>query len=198
MTAKDAPPKAPSKLRAAERIRQTASELFYRQGIRAVGVDEIVTSAGVTKPSLYRSYASKDDLAAQYLRDYETDFWAIFEAPRAEHPTDARAQLIAYMTGLAQRATHDHYRGCGLTNAVVEYPHGDHPALEVARANKRALRARLVDMSQAMGARDPDQLADGLLLLLEGTYASGQMFGKGGPAGSLVAVAQALIDAQVN
>ncbi len=55
--------------RAAERIRETAGELFYRQGIRAVGVDEIVTRAGVTKPSLYRSFPSKDELAAAYLRD---------------------------------------------------------------------------------------------------------------------------------
>lgn len=43
--------------RAAERIFDTACDLFYRDGIRAVGVDEIVTRAGVTKPSLYRSFA---------------------------------------------------------------------------------------------------------------------------------------------
>ncbi len=51
---------------AVDRIRKTARELFYREGIRAVGVDEIVTRAGVTKPSLYRSFSSKDELAAAY------------------------------------------------------------------------------------------------------------------------------------
>ena len=60
---------AAAPLRAADRIRASASELFYREGIRAVGVDEVVDRAGVTKPSLYRSFASKDDLAAAYLRD---------------------------------------------------------------------------------------------------------------------------------
>jgi AcrR family transcriptional regulator len=186
-----------AKPKAAERIRRTARELFYREGIRAIGVEEIVSRAGVTKPSLYRSYASKDDLAAEYLRDYELAFWSVFEAGLEAHPGDARAQLMFYLEGLAQRATQASYRGCGLTNAVVEYPGDDHPARKVAQTHKRKLRARLVEMSAAMGAKEPDVLADGLLLLLEGTYASGQLFGRQGPARSLVAVAEQLIDASL-
>ena len=186
-----------NKPRAAERIRRTARELFYREGIRAIGVEEIVSKAGVTKPSLYRSYASKDELAAEYLRDYELAFWKVFEAGAETHPDDARAQLMAYVEGLAHRATQVGYRGCGLTNAVVEYPGDDHPARKVAQVHKRKLRARLVAMCEAMGAKSPEVLADGLLLLLEGTYASGQLFGKQGPARSLVTVAKQLIDASL-
>lgn len=186
-----------TKPKAAERIRRTARELFYREGIRAIGVEEIVSRAGVTKPSLYRSYASKDDLAAEYLRDYEMAFWSVFEAGAEAHPGDTRAQLMFYLEGLAQRATQASYRGCGLTNAVVEYPGDDHPARKVAQTHKRKLRARLVEMSAAMGAKDPAVLADGLLLLLEGTYASGQLFGRQGPARSLIAVAEQLIDASL-
>ncbi|RDI99523.1 TetR/AcrR family transcriptional regulator [Dyella solisilvae] len=192
-----APDATEDKPRAAERIRRTARELFYREGIRAIGVEEIVSQAGVTKPSLYRSYASKDELAAEYLRDYEAAFWEVFEAGAQVHPGDARAQLMAYFEGLAQRATQSGYRGCGLTNAVVEYPGDEHPARRVALTHKRKLRARLVDLSAAMGARQPAQLADGLLLLLEGAYASGQLFGRGGPAASLVTVAEQLIDASL-
>lgn len=185
------------KPKAAERIRRTARELFYREGIRAIGVEEIVTRAGVTKPSLYRSYASKDELAAEYLRDYEVAFWKVFEAGAENHPDDARAQLMAYVEGLAYRATQTGYRGCGLTNAVVEYPGNDHPARKVAEEHKRKLRERLVELSTRMGAKEPGTLADGLLLLLEGTYASGQMFGAHGPAQSLVKIATQLIDASM-
>src|SRR5215468_5729616 len=71
--------------RAADRIKSTARELFYREGIRAVGVDEIVTRAGVTKPSLYRTFPSKDELAAAYLRDYDGEFWARFDAAVVAH-----------------------------------------------------------------------------------------------------------------
>jgi len=186
-----------AKPKAADRIRETARELFYREGIRAVGVEEIVSRAGVTKPSLYRSYASKDELAAEYLRDYEVAFWNVFEAGAETHPGDPRGQLMAYFEGLAHRATQPSYRGCGLTNAVVEYPGDDHPARKVAQTHKQKFRARLVEMSEAMGAKQPEILADGLLLLLEGTFASGQLFGRQGPARSLVAVAEQLIDASL-
>src|SRR4051794_7566557 len=81
---------------AVDRIRKTARELFYREGIRAVGVDEIVSRAGVTKPSLYRSFSSKDELAAAYLRDYDGEFWVRFEQSAADFPDDPRAQILHY------------------------------------------------------------------------------------------------------
>ena len=183
--------------RAIDRIRESAQELFYNEGIRAIGVDEIVNRAGVTKPSLYRSFASKDELAAAYLQDYDAAFWQRFDAGAERHAGDPRAQLRAYLQGLAQRASKDGYRGCGLTNAAVEYPDPAHPARKVAEANKRALRARLVAMAKAMGARDPQALGDGLLLLIEGTFASGQLFGRAGPARVLVDTAERLIDASI-
>jgi AcrR family transcriptional regulator len=182
---------------ATERIRRAARDLFYRDGIRAVGVEAIVTEAGVTKPSLYRAYPSKDELAAAYLRDWDALFWQRFDEGKARYPRDPRAQLCHYLRGLAERATVDGYRGCGLTNAAVEYPETKHPARRVAKDAKRALRHRLREMAAAMGAADPGALGDGLLLLIEGTFASGQIFGKRGPAQNLVAAAEALIDASL-
>lgn len=88
-------PAAERPVRAADRIRASASELFYREGIRAVGVDEVVERAGVTKPSLYRSFASKDDLAAAYMRDYDLDFWEKFESPGGKSYHDAREGSVA-------------------------------------------------------------------------------------------------------
>jgi AcrR family transcriptional regulator len=184
--------------RAADRIRRSARDLFYHQGIRAVGVDAIVAEAGVTKPSLYRTFASKDELAAAYLRDYEVEFWRRFDATVEAHPDDPRAQILAYFTGLAERADTPDYRGCGLTNACIEYPESDHPARQVSVANKRKVRERLVDMARRMGARDPDMLGDGLQLLMEGAYASSQLLGEGGPTRHLAQAAECLIDACVD
>lgn len=184
--------------RAVDRIRETARDLFYREGIRAVGVDEIVTRAGVTKPSLYRSFASKDELAAAYLRDYDGEFWSRFEQAIAAHPGQPRAQLRALFERVAARAVQPDSRGCGLTNATVEYPKPGHPARLVAQANKRALRQRLTEMAAAMGATSPEVLGDGLLLLMEGAYVSGQLFGPGGPAGMVAMVADQLIAAHLD
>jgi AcrR family transcriptional regulator len=194
----DAAPVPERPRRAADRIRETARELFYREGIRAVGVDEIVSRAGVTKPSLYRSFASKDELAAAYLRDYDAEFWERFENTIAAHPGDPRAQLHAVFERLARRALQPDSRGCGLTNAAVEYPEPTHPARLVAQANKRALRQRLTEMATAMGAASPDVLGDALLLLMEGAYASGQLFGPGGPAVSVAKVADQVMAAHLD
>jgi AcrR family transcriptional regulator len=189
------PNKATGAGTAGERIRETAKQLFYREGIRAVGVDEIVRRAGATKPSLYRSFTSKDQLAAAYLRDWDRAFWQRFEAAVAAHPDDPRAQLRLFLSRLSRRMRQPGYRGCALTNAAIEYPEAGHPARRVAVVNKRKLRRRLGQMAAAMGAGRPQLLADGLALLLEGAFASSQLFGEQGPARAIGRVADQLIDA---
>lgn len=185
---KDAP-------RAAERILATASELFYREGARAVGVDEIVARAGATKPSLYRAFESKDHLIAAYLAGEGEGFWRYFNTAVAAHPGDPRAQLLAFFDALTQRAQRPGYRGCALTNAAVEYPAPDHPGRAVSVRHKQDLRDRLRDMTKAMDARKPKKLADALLLLIEGVYVSSQLFGADGPASAARGAAEALIEA---
>jgi AcrR family transcriptional regulator len=188
---------AEAKPRAADRVLAAARRLFYLEGIRAVGVDEIVRQAGVTKPSLYRSFPSKDELAASYLRVYEQEFWKRFDDAVAAHPGDPRGQIIAFLTRVGERAVRSGYRGCGMTNAAVEYPEPGHPARRVGEANKRELRRRLRLMAAAMGAADAETLGDGLLLLIEGAYISGQLFGPGGPAASVARNADLLIEASL-
>jgi AcrR family transcriptional regulator len=180
--------------RAGERIRAIAAELFYRQGIRAVGVDELVSRAHATKPSLYRSFDSKDDLVTAYLRDFADAFWLRFEAAMHAHPGDPRAQLRELFRRTTRRAAHARYRGCGLTNAAVEYPQAQHPAHRVARHTKLEVRRRLRQMAAQLGASDPNLLGDGLTMLLEGAYVSRQVFGSNGPAQSLDRLADKLID----
>jgi AcrR family transcriptional regulator len=180
---------------ASDRIRETASDLFYRQGIRAVGVDEIVGKAGATKPSLYRAFKSKDALAVDYLNAQAEQFWGRFEGAVAEHPGDPMAQLKGYFSGLAARSNLPGFRGCGLSNAAVEFPEPGHPARLAAEAHKRELRARLAELAAEAGAKSPQRLADSLLLLIEGSFASVQLFGPGGPSGVVAEAADALIEA---
>jgi AcrR family transcriptional regulator len=179
---------------ARDRIRATAAKLFYRQGIRAVGVDELVRRASATKPSLYRSFESKDELAAAYLRDFAAAFWHRFDAAVEAHRGSPRAQLRELFRRSTERMRHPRYRGCGLTNAAVEYPQAGHPARQVAQDTKREVRRRLTSMVTAMGAAEPKLLADGLTMLLEGAYVSRQLFGSNGPAQSLARLADRMID----
>ena len=190
-------PPNPAPRRAGDKIRDSARELFYRDGIRAVGVDEIVTRTGVTKPSLYRSFGSKDELTVAILHDSEAGFWLRWDESMSAHSGDPRAQLLAFFQRLAERSSKEDYRGCTLTNAAVEYPDPDHPARLVAQAHKRDLRGRLRAKAVELGAADPDGLGDALTILVEGAYVSSQLFGKGGPSRSVGRAAEALIDAFV-
>lgn len=186
---------APREPKAADRILTTAGELFYREGTRAVGVDEIVSRAGATKPTLYRAFPSKDHLIAAYLEGQGEGFWGDFNAAVQKHPDDPKAQILAFFDDLGERATRSGYRGCALTNAAVEYPAADHPGRRVSVAHKQGLRERLREMTKAMDAKKPKKLADSLLLLIEGAYASSQLFGKDGPAAAARGAAEALIEA---
>jgi hypothetical protein len=113
----------------------------------------------------------------------------------AKHPDDPKAQVLAYVDALAERAVKPGYRGCGLSNAAVEYPEPKHPGRKVAVAHKQAVRDRLRELTRAMGARKPKKLADSLLLLIEGVFITSQLFGEDGPAGAARGAAEALIEA---
>ena len=176
------PRPAPDQPKAADRILTVVGDLFYREGARAIGVDEIVERANTTKPSLYRAFGSKDQLIAAYLEGQVEHMWSFFDAAVAAHPDDAKAQVLAYFDGLGDRALQKGYRGCGLSNAAVEYPDPKHPGRKVAVRGKEALRERLRDKARAMGARKPKKLGDALLLLIEGVFITSQLFGPEGPA----------------
>jgi AcrR family transcriptional regulator len=180
---------------ARERILETATELFYREGIRAVGVDTIVARSGVAKMSLYRSFPSKDDLVAAFLEAADRRYWAWWDRVVARHPGDPRAQLGALLRAVAKRTRSPDYRGCPFVNTATEFPDAGHPGRAVALANKRAVRARLRQLAADAGARDPDLLADQLQVLLDGAYATGQM--QPGPPDAITSAADTLIDAQL-
>jgi len=183
---------------ARDKIFEVAADLFYRRGVRAVGVEEIVTRAGVSKISLYRSFASKDDLVVAYLENRNAEFWRQWDAAFAGHDGDPPAQLRAITAYLARRTTQPGYRGCPFINYCAEFPDTTHPGHRVAAANKREMRRRFARIAERLGAPRPKQLADGLLLLVEGTYAISQTLGGAkGPGTAVAAAAEALVAAHV-
>src|SRR5687768_4171059 len=127
---------------ARKRIFDTAAELFYRRGIRAVGVDTIAAEADSTKMSLYRSFPSKDELVAEWLRDHDVNFWLAWDAMQERFAGDARKQLGAAFALLTKHVSDPNARGCPMANAAVEITEKDHPARKVIEAHKAKLRAR--------------------------------------------------------
>jgi AcrR family transcriptional regulator len=111
---------------ARERLLSTAGELFYREGIRAVGVERILTEAPVTRATFYRHFPSKQDLVLTYLRGVDAHIRAEVKAAVESAPSPADA-LRAIGTAVADDLTRPGFRGCALLNAAAEYPDPDDP-----------------------------------------------------------------------
>ena len=184
-----------SGLRVRDRIMQTARDLFYARGIHAVGVDAIVSEAGTNKMSFYRSFASKDELVAEYLRTEEREGWHHWDETLAEHAGNPRAQVEALFDVLVRNTCTTAMRGCPLANAAVEITEPDHPGRPVIEQCKAEMRRRFRQLAHEMGAREADSLGDALLLLWEGTSLSGLTLGQHGPVQDASKAARALIAA---
>ncbi len=182
------------KKKASERVSDTAKELFYKHGIRAVGVDEIVSQAGVTKPSLYRTYASKDALITCCLREHAEESRLRWEDALAKAPGDPRAQLSHALRVFGDLADEDEFRGCPISNAAVEFPDPAHPVHQLSREMKKESRERLLLLVRQLDVEEPEALTDGIVLLWEGAASACQSYGPKGPAAAMVRSAEALID----
>jgi AcrR family transcriptional regulator len=180
-----------------ERILAAAAGLFYRNGIRAVGVDAIAEAAGTNKMTLYRHFSSKDELVAEYLRQAAKGETANWERLQAQHPGDALAQLRAWLKDTFGHVVSRDERGCPLVNAAVELPDKDHPARRVIEECKVASRARVIGVCRAAGLKEPELLADELNLMLEGARVTAQSMGPEGLAARLKRISEALIAAHM-
>ena len=178
-----------------ERILSAASELFYRHGIRAVGVDAVAEAAETNKMTLYRHFSSKDELVAEYLQRLAEKAKASWDRLEADYPGEPSAQLRAWLKDMAAHVASADERGCALANAAVELPEKDHPARRVIEAFKTAQRERLVQLCAAASLAEPEMLADELFLLLEGARVTAQSMGRKGLDDRLVRMGEAMIQA---
>ena len=178
-----------------QRILQAARELFYRDGINAVSVDAIATAAGTNKMTLYRQFASKDELIAAYLGELAAEGEGVWDEARAARPGDPQAQLRYLMHRVSQFAAESTGRGCALANAAVELAERKHPARKVVEAHKRRQCERLIALCREAGYLHPDRVAEELFLLVEGARVSLQSVGPEGPGARLFALAERLLEA---
>jgi AcrR family transcriptional regulator len=194
------------KPRVRDRILETAGELFYTRGIYCVGVDSIASEAGTNKMSLYRNFTSKEVLVAEYLREQEREYWAVWEQTTEPFADDPRRQLEALFDSFLARAKLQAVeedeckvrRGCALGNAAVEIPEEEETLRSIVLAYKTELRRRLRKLSKEAGAHEPDVLGDALMLLLEGgCYTLSTFPGVSGPIASMAKAARALIRAHL-
>jgi AcrR family transcriptional regulator len=177
-----------------ERILSAARELFYSRGIRPVSVDDIAAAAATNKMTLYRHFASKDQLVAEYLRLLADEVERVWTEMERKHPGDALAQLNALVACGSAPKDCGADRGCALANAAVELlPEKSHPARAVIEAHKTRQREHLVKLCRDAGFVEPERLGDELFLLAEGARINMQTVGNCGPGARAADLACRLI-----
>jgi len=186
-----APPKGAVSAR--DRILATAGELFYREGIRAIGIDTVVERSGVSKTSLYRIFESKDALVAAFLAERNETFWAMWDVLEERYAGDPRALLHALLSGIADRIGDRNYRGCPFLNLATEFSDEKNPGRIIARANKEELGTRLASVAAKLGVGDPKWAASHLVLIINGAYATGLLIKPAALKANLIDAADKLL-----
>lgn len=157
------PTSGPSKERsAADRILLTAHDLFYRDGIRATGIDRIIAEAGVTKVTFYRHYPAKSDLILAFLGYRHARWMTWFDEALERHGSTRGKGIAALVPALREWLTDPSYRGCAFINSVGELGHAQPAIVEIAREHKRAMVTVIATLLPAGPRRSRDAEAIGL------------------------------------
>jgi AcrR family transcriptional regulator len=182
-----------------EHVLAVAHELFYWHGIRATGVDAIAAEADVAPTTLYRLFASKDDLIAAYIERADRLYREWMTEATAPGVGSPRERILALFDALDEQVQPQRCRGCPFLMALAEFPDPQLPAHAGAVATKAWVHGRLRELTDALAAAepigDPGVLADQLAVVVEGVYASAQALGAAGPARRARAIAETLMDA---
>ena len=154
------------------RLLGTASELFYAEGIHAVGIDRIIATAGVTRATLYRHFPSKDDLVVAYLTGADEAFRARADATRGQGRS-ADEIIRAVGQSIADDIHRPGFRGCAFLNAAAEYPDPTHPVHKAVLEHRNWLLATITDLFAATGKPDHEPAGRHFVMLRDGAMAAG-------------------------
>ncbi len=167
---------------ARHRILETADRLFYQEGIRAVGIDRIIAEAGVAKMSLYKHFASKDDLILAVLQYREKEVLAFFEERMDLHRKKIKDPLHVFFAALRDWFETPSFRGCAFINASVELAQPGHPGFAFARSHKERFGDFLKGLVEQTVGKAGAKIAPAIHLLVEGAIVTAVMQGKPGAA----------------
>lgn len=180
-----------------DHILQTASELFYRQGIKATGVDAIVKATGVAKMSLYKYFPSKDELVLAHLRKSGETLTARILAGIEARTGDPQRQLLAIFEIFDEFMGNPEFRGCPFINASAEFAEEGGPMQRASAEFYQNFISLMADLAQKAGIADAEKLAKQLAMLIAGAIVSEQMQRHSGAMRTAYAAAEDLIDKQL-
>jgi AcrR family transcriptional regulator len=184
-----------------ERIMSTAAELFFQQGYRATGINEVIEKSGVAKATFYNHFPTKEDLCLAYLQDRNTSEYEAITAFVRDHDTP-RERLLAVIESVEPWLKANRLRGCAFLNMVAEIPDPRNLLRREGHKHYESLRRLIRDLAHELiqsdrenyGELDADRLADDYLVILGGTIAMTEIYHDIWPARQGVEMVKRLID----
>lgn len=173
---------------------EVAGDLFYARGVRAVGMDLVIGTAGVANATLYRHFATKDELVTAYLVDRNEHWWERLREATAAAP-DARARIRMLFDFTTQEMATPGFRGCATLNITSEFPDTDHPAHVAAVAHKADVHAWMCDQLREAGATEAEDTASKLVIILDGAQVLATALGSADPAQHMTELAEQVLAA---
>jgi AcrR family transcriptional regulator len=157
---------------ARERILDAAYELFSRRGIRAVGVNEVIERAGVATATLYRHFASKDELVLAFLQLREQRWTKDFvEAGAISRGSDPEKRLLAIFDVFDEWFHRDDFEACSFINVLLEMG-SHHPAGGASVEYLEHIRSIVRRLADEAGLRDSESFARSWHILMKGSIVS--------------------------
>ena len=178
-----------------ERILATATDLFYREGVRGVGIQRVIDEAGIAKASLYAHYHSKDDLVAACMTRRGDAARGAIARRLAAPGLDARGQLLALFDFQVESVEGPDFRGCPFLNASSEIADPQHPAKAVIATQRAWLHDLIARLVKETGVASPQQVAGTLVVLFDGGSSSSLIDGTSSAARHARWAAEQLLDA---
>jgi len=158
-----------------DRILAAAYELFSRHGIRAVGINTVIEHSGVAKRTLYRHFASKDELVVEFLRLREqrwTKDWLQGEVERRAELPDER--LLAIFDVFHEWFQRDDLEGCSFINVLLETDDRGSPVRQATVGHLAEIRTYLERLARDAGIADPEGFARRWHILMKGSIVAAQ------------------------
>ncbi len=154
---------------ARRRVLDTATALFYAEGVHAVGIDRIIAEAGVAKATFYHHFPAKDALVHAYLDEqYRAQRDAVAALRDASAGTEPRDVLLSVFDRMAEIGREPGFRGCPFINAAAEFPDAGHPVRQSVLDHRAWFRGVMAELLASAGDPRATETAEILMLLRDG------------------------------
>lgn len=167
-----------SRSEARSRLLDTATRIFYAEGIHSVGVDRIIAEAEVTRATLYRHFKGKDELILAYLERADQGIRGQVDAVRAQG-LPAADTVRAVGRSITEGIRSTGFRGCAFLNAAAEYPDPAHPVHRAVLAHRQWFLETVTELLAQAGCTPPDAAGRHFVMLRDGAMAAGCLFDPG-------------------